>query len=71
LIIPLILILLLIIFGLRVPPEINLRCRSQRLYGRTDGDRDQEYICFMGSETLSSTCFILSDESNLPFYSTY
>jgi len=25
---------------------------------------------FMGSETLPSTCYILSDESSIPFYST-
>jgi len=31
---------------------------------------DQEYINFMGSETLSSTCYILSDKSSIPFYST-
>jgi len=24
----------------------------------------------MGSETLSSACYILSDESSIPFYST-
>jgi len=31
---------------------------------------DQEYIYFMGSETLPSACYILSDESSIPFYST-
>jgi len=31
---------------------------------------DQEYINFMGSETLYSTCYILSDKSSIPFYST-
>jgi len=33
-------------------------------------DPDQEYIYFVGSETLPSTCYILSDESSLPLYST-
>jgi len=33
-------------------------------------DPDQEYIHFMGSETLPSACYILSDESSIPFYST-
>jgi len=33
-------------------------------------DPDQEYIYFVGSETLSSACYILSDESSIPFYST-
>jgi len=33
-------------------------------------DPDQEYIYFMGSETLPSACYILSDESSIPFYST-
>jgi len=43
---------------------------------RTDGwidsasDPDQEYINFMGSETLPSTCYILSDESSIPLCST-
>jgi len=45
---------------------------------RTDGhgwidsasDPDQKYIYFMGSETLLSACYILSDESSIPFYST-
>jgi len=31
---------------------------------------DQEYIYFMGSETLPSACYILSEESSIPFYST-
>jgi len=39
--------------------------RSTRL-----GDPDQDYIYFMGSETLPSACYILSDESSVPFYST-
>jgi len=40
--------------------------------GQTDMARstDQEYVYFMGSETLPSACYILSDESNIPFYST-
>jgi len=45
---------------------------------RTDGhgyidlasDPDQEYIYFVGSETLPYACYILSDESSIPFYST-
>jgi len=45
-------------------------------YGQTDMDRstrlviDQEYIYFMGSGTLFSYIYILSDESSIPFYST-
>jgi len=31
---------------------------------------DQEYIYFMGSDALLSTCYILSDESSISFYST-
>jgi len=52
-----------------------------RLDGQTDcaSDPDQEYIFiyfififiyFMWSETLPSACYILSDESIIPFYST-
>jgi len=33
----------------------------------TASDRDQEYIYFMGSETLPSACYILSEESSIPF----
>jgi len=33
-------------------------------------DPDQEYIYFMGSETLPSACYTVSDESSIPFYST-
>jgi len=33
-------------------------------------DPDQEFIYFMGSKTLPSTCYILSAESSIPFYST-
>jgi len=44
---------------------------------RTDGhgwidsasDPDQEYIYFMESETLTSACYVLSDESSITFYS--
>jgi len=41
-------------------------------HGKIDSvsDPDQEYIYFMGSETHSSACYILADESSLPFYST-
>jgi len=28
------------------------------------------YVYFIGSKTLSFTCYILSDESIIPFYST-
>jgi len=31
-------------------------------------DPDQEYMYFMASETLPSACYILSDESSIPFY---
>jgi len=56
--------------------------RSQRSSGRTDrrtnghgfidaaSDPDQEYIYFIRSETLPSACYILSDETSIPFYST-
>jgi len=45
---------------------------------RTDGhgwidsvnDPDQEYIYLMGSETLPSTYYIISEESSITFYST-
>jgi len=30
----------------------------------------KEYIYFFESETLPSTCYILFDESRIPFYST-
>jgi len=30
-------------------------------------DPDQDCIYFMGSETLPSACYILSDESSIPF----
>jgi len=36
----------------------------------SDSDPNQEYIYFMGSETLPFACYILSDESSIPFYST-
>jgi len=41
-------------------------------YGKIDSasDPDQEYMYFMGSETFPSACYILSDESSIPFYST-
>jgi len=31
---------------------------------------DQEYIYFIGSEALSSTCNTLFKKNNIPFYST-
>jgi len=33
-------------------------------------DSDQKFIHSLGSETFSSTCYILSDESSIHFYST-
>jgi len=42
--------------------------RSQRSYGRTDC-RTWLDIC-IGSETLPTACYILSDESSIRFYST-
>jgi len=33
-------------------------------------DPDQEYIYFIGLKTIPSTCYILSDESSIPFFST-
>jgi len=33
-------------------------------------DPDHKYIYCMGSETLPSDCYILLDESSIPFYST-
>jgi len=36
---------------------------------RLASDPDQEYILY-GSETRPSACYILSDESSIPFYST-
>jgi len=47
--------------------EISAFIRTDR---QTARDPDQEYIYFMGSETLPSACYILSDESSIPFYST-
>jgi len=32
-------------------------------------DPDQGYVYFIGSETLTFTCYILSDESSVPSYS--
>jgi len=34
-------------------------------------DPDQEYINHIGLETFFSTCYILSDVSSIPFYSSY
>jgi len=41
-------------------------------HGKIDSasDPDQECIYFMGPKTLPSACYILSDESSIPFYST-
>jgi len=47
---------------------------SVRSLQRSEGDVSDLikciYIYFMGSETLPSACYILSDESSIPFYST-
>jgi len=47
---------------------------NRRTYGHglidSASDPDQEYIYFMVSETLLSACYIFSDESFIPFYST-
>jgi len=34
-------------------------------------DPDQEYIYFIGLKTIPSTCYILSDESSIPFYGEF
>jgi len=56
------------------PSSYSFRVLSVHPDGRTDGhglisatDPDQEYMYFMGSETLPSACYILSDESSIPF----
>jgi len=36
----------------------------------TTSDPDQEYIYFIPSEKFPFTCYILSEEFNIPFYST-
>jgi len=69
--------------NLRCTPNLNcldLIVSEISAFIRTDGqtdrridsasDRDQEYIYFMVPETLSSACYILSDESSIPIYST-
>jgi len=43
---------------------------SLTLKRKNFSDPDQEYIYFMGSETLPSACYIHSDESSIPIYST-
>jgi len=60
----------------------SFRGLSVHTDGKTDGqsgghvwidsasDPDQEYIYFIASKTLPSTCYVLSDKSNIPFYST-
>jgi len=60
------------------PSIVALTVSEISAFKRTDGhgwidsasDPDQEYIYFMGSETLPSACYILSDEYSIPFYST-
>jgi len=52
--------------------EISAFMKDRRTACQIDSARgpDQEYIYFMGSETLPSACYILSDESSIPFYFT-
>jgi len=60
------------------PNSLALIVSQISAFIRTDGhgyidsasDPDEEYIYFVGSETLPSACFILSDESSIPFYCT-
>jgi len=51
-----------------VVSEISAFIRTDG-YGKIDSasNPDQEYIYFMGSETLPSACYTLSDESSIPF----
>jgi len=38
------------------------------LWGRKmASDPDQEYMYFMGSETRTITCYIISEETSIPF----
>jgi len=41
------------------------RGRVMDVYIYSAGDPDQERVCFIGSETLPSIYYILSDESHL------
>jgi len=65
--------------------DLYTTCKKRRLLGKyqpdsfkterlvcveTDGQTDMARHDFMWSETLSSTCYIVSDESSIPFYST-
>jgi len=53
-----------------IVPEISKFIRTDGL-GQIDSviDPDQEYILFICTETLSSACYILFNDSNIPFYS--
>jgi len=44
--------------------------RRNQLALDSASDSDQEYISFIGSETIPPTFYILSDESSIPFYSS-
>jgi len=48
----------------------RLACEKADGQWSSASDPDQEYIYFIGLETLPSTCYILSDDSGIPFYST-
>jgi len=51
--------------------KIALRKKLTNLHTKSQiSDPDEEYICFIGSETLPYTCYILSVESSIPDYST-
>jgi len=58
-------------------PTYLLPAKERRLLGKFhDSNKTERLVCvetdgqhdFMGSETLSSTCYIVSDESSIPFY---
>jgi len=54
-----------------IVPEISTFIRTDG-HGYIDStiDFDQEYIYFVRLETLPSACYILFNESSIPFYST-
>jgi len=64
------------ISGICMPNSSNVALIVSNIsaFIRTDGhgkidsasDPDQEYMYFMGSETLPSACYIISDESSIP-----
>jgi len=59
-------------YYIEVTRSFFLICKkmSLTLKRKNFSDPDQEYIYFMGSETLPSACYIHSDESSIPIYST-